>query len=248
VGRLALKYLLGLPIGFIGGDFRALALLAALVGYGILRRDRGEDERSRIRIDAPTATSCLLFWFLLPPSVLYAYSWLAHPIFGPARYTLFVAPAYLILVGRGLAKLPWFAAWLAGLIATLLSVALLPSLVFAPDRTADWRAAAATLARLDPSSREPVVIITADPTFDQSVIETARYYLGPRRPIFTLSSRQRVLDRPAARIWIAISLKGHHPIGVLPSTVRATASSVDFAGLRLVPASPDALLDWRVTQ
>ena len=48
----------------------------------------------------------LLLWLILPPSALYLYSLAAQPIFGPARYTVFVAPAYLILVALGLNATP----------------------------------------------------------------------------------------------------------------------------------------------
>ena len=49
---------------------------------------------------------CLVLWLVVPPTLLYVYSWIFSPIFGPARYTLFVAPAYLILVAQGLAGFP----------------------------------------------------------------------------------------------------------------------------------------------
>ena len=41
VGRLPIRFLVGLPIGFVGGDGRALAACVALIGYGLAaRRDR----------------------------------------------------------------------------------------------------------------------------------------------------------------------------------------------------------------
>ena len=36
---------------------------------------------------------------------MFAYSWAVRPIFGPARYHLFIAPAYLLLLGQGLSRL-----------------------------------------------------------------------------------------------------------------------------------------------
>jgi hypothetical protein len=238
VGRLPIKFLLGLPIGFIGGDFLTLAGFSALIVFGISRRDRREDGRVRLAIDQPVAVSCLLIWFFTPPLLLYAYSRVAHPIFGPARYTLFVAPAYLILVGRGLSKLPRPAAMLAGLGATSLSIAMLPGLVFAPDRTSDWRAAAAALDRLDPSAIEPVVVVTTDAVSDRTVIETARYYLGPLRPIVAMSSRRAALDRPVPRVWFAIAVRDGRVVGDLPKSL-LTVAPLDFIGLRLIPADPE---------
>ena len=52
------------------------------------------------------APGFLLLWLILPPLALYLYSWVSDPVFGPARYTVFVAPAYLVLVASGLSQMP----------------------------------------------------------------------------------------------------------------------------------------------
>ena len=56
-------------------------------------------------------SAILLCWLILPPVALYLYSWRFHPVFGPARYTLFIAPAYLLLVASGLSRLPAWACY-----------------------------------------------------------------------------------------------------------------------------------------
>ena len=85
-GRLPIKFLLATPIGFLGGDSRVYVAILALIAFGLYRH--------RIT-DWPTgewvAPACLALWLVLPPTILYAYSWIANPIFGPARYTLFCA-------------------------------------------------------------------------------------------------------------------------------------------------------------
>ncbi len=105
VGRLSLKYLIGLPIGYIGGNGLTLVGFLALVAYGMVRR--GGDAGRRPVFDRPVETTTILIWFAVPPLLLFGHSLVSsYPIFGPPRYTLNVGPAYLILVARGLVKLP----------------------------------------------------------------------------------------------------------------------------------------------
>src|SRR5207249_2106628 len=100
-GRLPIKFLLGTPIGFVGGNFVLLLGLLGVVGFGLTRR------RSIFLESGDwTGPVCLSLWLVVPPLLLYAYSWIGSPIFGPARYTVFVAPAYLILVAQGLTQVP----------------------------------------------------------------------------------------------------------------------------------------------
>ncbi len=94
-GRLPIRFLLGTPIGFIGGNFMVLGGLAGVIVFGFFRR-RG----SRATFEDRAAPICLGLWLVAPPVLLYVYSWIKSPIFGPARYTVFVAPAFLILVAR----------------------------------------------------------------------------------------------------------------------------------------------------
>jgi mannosyltransferase len=240
VGRLPLRFLLGLPIGFVGGNFLTLLGFAAVIGFGLLAWPKREDGRRRVTLDTPSANVCLLIWLTVPPLLLYGYSRVSHPVFGPARYTLFVAPAFLILVARGLAKLPKAADLIVGAGASALALMLLPTFVYAPDQKADWRLAAEMLDRLDPDARQPVVVVSNDPAQNVEV-ETARYYLGSRRQAFPLPADPRglapLLRKPAvSRVWIAIGVRD----GMLTTDptrtlrLRRDATTLDVDGLRLI--------------
>ena len=223
VGRLSVRFLLGLPIGFIGGNFLTLVGFVGLTVYGLARRGLPHDARPPNRV----AVSCLLLWLTVPPVLLYAYSWVSHPVFGPARYTLFVAPAFLILVAGGLARLPRLARGGVGLFAACLSVSLYPSLIFAPDLKADWRGAAPVLDRLDPGRSEPVVVVATDPAYNVEVV-TARYYLGPDRLVVAAPPLAGVAR---GRYWLASGIRGGRGPAEVPEGVRP----VDLPGLRLIP-------------
>ena len=58
----------------------------------------------RLSIANPTENLVLLTWAAVPPVLMYLYSYLFQPIFGPARYHLFIAPAYLLLLAHGLSR------------------------------------------------------------------------------------------------------------------------------------------------
>src|SRR5262249_51781203 len=148
----------------------------ALLAYGMFTRHAGT--RFRIELEQPADSLAVLIWFALPPLLLYGHSRVsAAPIFGPPRYTLFVGPAYLLLVARGLAKLPALPRYAAATGAVVLAAALMRTLVYAPDVKADWRAAAAHIRAVDPCA--PVVVLTDAPTnYGQFV--PLRYYIGPQ--------------------------------------------------------------------
>jgi hypothetical protein len=191
VGRLPLKFLIGLPIGFIGGNFLTLAAFVALVAYGLMAR--GGESGRRWVLDQPGSSILMLIWFAVPSLLLYGHSLVSSaPIFGPPRYTLFVGPAYLILVAHGLTKLPRVPRYAAAVGAMVLAGALLRTLVYAPDVKADWRGAAKHVHAVD--ARSPVVLLTDAPTnYGQFV--PLRYYLGPDVKIMMMA---RALERLAA--------------------------------------------------
>ena len=114
---MPVRFLIGTPIGFIGGNSLVLLGLLILIGFGLWQR-RGDFER----YPDWSGPVCLVLWLVLPPTVLYAYSRFSNPVFGPSRYTLYAAPAYLILVAQGLARLP-------GLIRGGVAAALVPLIV-----------------------------------------------------------------------------------------------------------------------
>jgi hypothetical protein len=172
-GRLPIKFLLGTPIGFIGGNFVLLACLAALIAFGLIRR------QGLPSLADWTGPAALVLWLVLTPTLLYAYSWIGSPVFGPARYTLFVAPAYLILIAQGLARLPILSRSIALVGLTLLEIQALRPTVYAPDLKADWRACAAAAAvRMATKPAQSVTFVVMPPgPGENHEVETARYYL-----------------------------------------------------------------------
>jgi uncharacterized membrane protein len=237
-GLLSIRFLLGMPIGFIGGNFATLFLCALLIAYGLCEFQRREGGGFRVVTAGGAAAVSLWIWLLIPPVVLYLYSRLAHPIFGPARYTLFVGPAFLILVARGLSRLAWPLAIAVAAGGVILSGVMLRDDVYRPDLKADWRGAAAFLDRHDPGA--PVTILASTPS-GGTELETARYYLGPDRRL--ISGIDQLGDSSLNRdlIWVAVGLRNGQPVGALPAAwadrgfIRET---VDFPGLRLMRVGP----------
>lgn len=206
-GRLPLRFLLGTPIGFIGGNSAVLLVVAGLIAFGFWRRSRSHANR-----DDWAGPVCLVLWLTLPPVLLYTYSLLGSPIFGPSRYTLFVAPAYLILAAQGLAMLPPFPRRGAALALLLIAILGLRATVYAPGLKADWRAFSAVLAaRLanDPAG-EVVVAVKSDAPGRNVEVETARYYLPDRCRIVDMNkwSENGIDDIvPGERRYVAIGSK-----------------------------------------
>jgi hypothetical protein len=118
---------------------------------------------------------------------MYLYSYLFGPIFGPARYHLYIAPGYLILLAHGLAKLPAAIRWPAAAGGFVLALRLIGADVYTPAVKSDWRSLGEWLDRRQSGQgaggvpREVTVVIhPSDPRFPRDQIEAARYYLGPR--------------------------------------------------------------------
>jgi hypothetical protein len=183
--RYSIRFLLAIPIEYIGGNSLVLLACAMIIVVGLLGCSSGPpplDNRLRLnlRLSHPVENLTFLTWMVLPPMLMYLYSSIAQPIFGPARYHLFVAPAYLILVAHGLTRLPAVIRWPAAAIGLVLSLALLR--VYNPSPKADWRGLAAWLnqeARRSQAQPLRVVIHPSDPRFPREPLEAARYYLGP---------------------------------------------------------------------
>jgi mannosyltransferase len=238
-GPLPLRFLLGVPIGFIGGNFFVLGLAGLLIVHGLFRVERGVHSGWPIKWSDPAMSGSLLNWLLVPPVVLYAYSRLGYPIFGPARYTLFVGPAYLILVARGLAKLPLPLGLAAAAGGAVLSGAMLLDTVFRPDLKADWRAAAAYLDGRDPTA--VVAVISADPARNVEY-ESARYYFRPGRVVIPCPDRLGELLRKTTDLWVSIGLRDGRTVGLLPGELRNAEPNreiVEFPGLRLMRVDRD---------
>lgn len=222
-GRLPLRFLLGTPIGFLGGNFLTLPIFFGLIAFGMTRISR---EKPSIAFEDIQAAVALMLWLAVPPVLLYMYSAVSHPIFGPARYTLFVAPAFLLLVARGLARLPRWASILAGVAILGLSISLWPSMIFSRDLKADWRAAARYMNSVDPAQVIAVHVVTIGQGPNVEV-ETARYYLGSKRPVRAYDRETTTFDKP---VWVAV---GGRENGKVPLSIRASGTAANFDGLRL---------------
>ncbi len=99
-GPLSLRFLLGMPIAFIGGNSAVLLVCVLLIGYGLGSLRRREQGGVRVVLERAASFVPILIWLIVPPLFLYVYSLVAHPIF-EARYTLFVGPAVLDPGGSG---------------------------------------------------------------------------------------------------------------------------------------------------
>lgn len=171
--RYPIRFLLSVPIEYIGGNSLTLIPLAALIGLGLLARSG----RSVLPRD-PLAGGATLIWFVVPPTLLYGYSMVGYPIFGPARIHLFVAPAYLLLVAQGLAILPRWGALAVVALALPLTAHGLATRTYAPGVKADYRALAADL-RERGEARAFIGLHVRDRQFPYTQFEAARYYLEP---------------------------------------------------------------------
>ena len=180
-GSLSPRFLLGTPIGFIGGNSLVMVGLVVLIALGIARRGLYRDQEGCWHVvpKSMTAYGMLLVWLIVPPFALYVYSWVSYPVFGPARYTVFVAPAYLILVASGLSQMPAWARYPLSLALTAISSLALLQLAYAPDLKADWRGFSAEIFKsLVDYPRDSVLVIVASAGQDRNFeVETARYYL-----------------------------------------------------------------------
>jgi uncharacterized membrane protein len=227
-GRLPLKFLLGTPIGFIGGGSPVLVALTGIIAFGIARRGLviDADRRRHIDPDRMMSPALLLVWLIVPPVLLYVYSWLADPIFGPARYTVFVAPAFLILVAAGLRQIPALALYPLGLVLTFIAVATLRPAAYDRDLKADWRAFAHDLTRemlAGPDGSIVVLVSSADPRRNVEV-ETARYYL-PAGTV-AIAAGETATEAPgpphADAVYYTAGLRSEPPAAVsVPKSFRA---------------------------
>jgi hypothetical protein len=222
-GRLPLRFLLGTPIGFVGGNFVLMLILVGLIASGLARQlfaDTTGGARPPVR-QRWRAPGFLLLWLTLPPTVLYLYSRVSYPVFGPARYTVFVAPAYLILVATGLSRLPPLGRYPLALgLAVVSSLALRP-LVYDPELKADWRDFAATIARdLSDHPRSTVAVIVASADSDRDVnLETARYYLPRGCPALAYgeATAKRLEQLNVGEIYVTVGTRG--PVGHVPESL-----------------------------
>ncbi len=224
-GTLPIRFLLGVPLNFFGGDFRSFAILVAVMagseGWRRLRDRRLEHTLEASAESGCARTSLLLMaaWICFPIALLYAYSIVRHPIFGPERYNVFVAPAFLCLLARGITRLPRPVAILAVSAVLLLSGIRLGTLVYGHSDRSDWRAAA-TLFRAR-GVRRVVLILPATEPFPDAEVATARYYLNP----------EIVVERRAA--GAAIEFEDADAVVIRSDVDGAATNAVHVDGLRI---------------
>jgi len=222
-GRLSPRFLLGTPIGFIGGNFLLLSGLAVLIAIGLARNGLARDSGTGWRVvrERWVAPGFLLWWLILPPVALYVYSWVSYPVFGPARYTAFVAPAYLVLVAAGLSQIPAVVRYPLALGLTIVSSLALWPLVYDPELKADWRDFAAAVAKdLAVRPRHSVVVIVDSADSDRNVeVETARYYLPAGCAV--IAGGDATADRldriDAGEVYFAVGSR-HRPVRPVPES------------------------------
>jgi 4-amino-4-deoxy-L-arabinose transferase-like glycosyltransferase len=183
--RYGLTFLLAVPIEYIGGNKWVLLACLGVIGHGLLRS--GTAKHRSISVADPLENVVLVTWAVIPPLLMYGYSYMSKPIFGPPRYHLFIAPAYLILLGHGLERLPLLLRGAAVLGALYCSLHLLWSGVYPQPLKADWKAVAVWLDGQVGSRRATVdvkqttvIVHPSDPRFPREELEAARYYLGDR--------------------------------------------------------------------
>jgi 4-amino-4-deoxy-L-arabinose transferase-like glycosyltransferase len=188
--RYPIRYLLAVPIEYIGGNSMVLLVCLVIVAVGLLNRDREPNgERRRLGIDHPFESLVLIVWAAAPPMLMYLYSSIGRPIFGPSRYHLYSAPAYLILVAHGLTRLPPLLRWPLAAAGLALSMSLLHA--YSPTLKGDWRGLAGWLEQQHPrGTADPVMVVVhpSDPRFPREQLEAARYYLEGRFRVIAAGS------------------------------------------------------------
>jgi len=238
-GTLSPRFLLGTPIGFIGGNFLIMIGLGFLVALGMARRALARNQGGNWHVVSKSlaAYAILLMWLIVPPLALYLYSWVSYPVFGPARYTVFVAPAYLILVASGLSRITAWARYPLGLGLTAISALSLVPLVYAPDLKADWRSFSAEMFKsLVDHPRDSVLVIVATEDPNRNVeVDTARYYLPEhctvvRSKEVTAGWLERI---DPVEVYFTVGSRQGRPVTSVPAQLGPYQFAVDqrFAGL-----------------
>ena len=176
---------------FTGGRSTTVTICLIVIVLGLFTRRAGEADsgrvpsgrrwgrlRRRFRLDDLPTALVLLAWLIVPPLLLIVYSRLIHPIFGPARYLLFVGPAYLLLLARSLAKLDFRASMAAAIVGLVLAGPMINDRAYATVAKPDWRGIARVIREVDAGA--PVVLCCDQPHI---YYDTVPYYLGPDKRI-----------------------------------------------------------------
>ena len=179
--RYSIRFLLAVPIEYVGGNGLVFLGCILIIAVGLISLDG-----RRPRLTRPVENLVLLSWMIVPPALMFFYSQVRQPIFGPPRYHLFIAPAYLMLLARGLVKLPGPLRWVIAAGAFYLSLSLVDTNSYSQVVKADWRALSHWLSHdvqqaeaTAPHAPVTVVVHPTDDRFPRDQLEAARYYLSP---------------------------------------------------------------------
>ncbi|MDB5351415.1 MAG: hypothetical protein JWN86_2662 [Planctomycetota bacterium] len=154
-------YLVNWLVHLTGGRTILLPLWFGLIAFGLWTRSGGIPGRRRPNRHVG-ATSLLLWWWV-PTLLLYAYSIARYSLMGYPRYTLYVGPAFLILVAHGLARLPKPLRLATALLSLVGAGWMMVHTTYHPyhEFKYNFRDVVAQIQRQDPSS--PVIFVSPSP-------------------------------------------------------------------------------------
>ncbi len=232
--RHPIRFLLAIPIEYVGGNSLVLGVCMAVIVFGMFKRDPTRHWHHLTMTQRPENLS-LLVWAVVPPALMYGYSYAAQPIFGPPRYHLFIAPAYLILLAHGAVRLPALIRWPFLGVALVLSLLLLRN--YEQALKADWRGLSVWLHAQEHDeasnggvTREPIMVVVhpSDPRFPREQVEAARYYLSPRYQVAVAGELTSTAGAATAgRVYEIDCLPGPRYSGI------RDPDQVEFYGLRV---------------
>jgi uncharacterized membrane protein len=201
--RYSIRFLLAVPIEYVGGNSIVLLACALVIAIGLFSW-----AGRRPGLIRPASSMILLVWTIVPPVLIYTCSRIGRPIFGPPRYHLFIAPAYLILLAQGLTRLRPALRWGLGAGALYLSLSMIEANVYSQVVKADWRGLARWLGEeqqtrglLETGGPSAVIVYPSDRRFPRDQVEAARYYLcPPHRVLLAESAIEKELIPPQGQL------------------------------------------------
>lgn len=198
--RYSPRFLLAIPIEYIGGNALVLLACTLVIAVGLFSAEgRG------CRLARPAENLLLIAWLTVPPVLMYTYSRVGQPIFGPPRYHLFIAPAYLLLLAQGLCRFRPPIRWALAAGALCLSLVAIDANVYSQVVKADWRGLARWLDHgqsqgeaTTPAGPITLVVHPSDPRFPSAQIGAAQYYLDPPHRVILPDAESSAGGEPTA--------------------------------------------------